>query len=396
MKSFKRFIKAVFLKRWIINILTVMLFFAANYLVFTSARSLCSAYQGYSEMRGLTAEGAYIANLDPESTLDFNIITDDSTREAYEWLGDNCRYAFFTDGYIVSIPNAYDMQISIGYLNEEYYKLNPPELAQGTQLNFDYSAQDGEIPVLVGAGLAKTYPLGSAIIFTEPTSGKTLTLTVQGILKQNANHSNYYSLTLKTYCNFSILLPVNEEFIAQAGADLRLNGLMDLIIPDADEQTTAVVGDKLQSMLGLKFNFFTQEENNKEFAAVLFQSLIITSALTLILLAAAVVLSVRNTSCGIRSMDTALNNSLPNELSGSRLKRMLWGYFGIYFIIAAAAVFVINACYRYGFWRQKVTLYATFGLFGTTGTDWLSLAAALLVDAVAGMIIVNCIAKKIK
>ena len=83
------------------------------------------------------------------------------------------------------------MKISLGYMNEQYYRLNEFELSQGTGLDFDYQL-DGEIPVLIGKGLSKTYPVGATIEMEESVLGRPLTLKVQGVLKQNAYHSNFY------------------------------------------------------------------------------------------------------------------------------------------------------------------------------------------------------------
>ena len=93
------------------------------------------------------------------------------------------------------------------------------ELSQGTDLYFDYPLE-GEIPVLIGKGLSKTYPVGSTIKIEKSVLGRPLTLKVQGVLKQNAYHSNYYALNSKTYYNFSILFPVNEDFINHANMDI--------------------------------------------------------------------------------------------------------------------------------------------------------------------------------
>ena len=119
----------------------------------------------------------------------------------YDSLNNNFNYAFYTDGFMVSIPNNDNMEISLCYMNDEYYELNQFELSQGTDLDFDYQL-DEEIPVLIGKGLSKTYPVGSTIKIEETALGHPITLKVQGVLKQNAYHSNYYALNSKTYYNF--------------------------------------------------------------------------------------------------------------------------------------------------------------------------------------------------
>ena len=90
------------------------------------------------------------------------------------------------------------MEISLGYMNEEFYKLKRFEISQGAELDFNYQL-DEEIPVLIGKGLSKTYPVGSIIKIEESFLEKPISLKVQGILKQNTYHSNYYALNSKTY-----------------------------------------------------------------------------------------------------------------------------------------------------------------------------------------------------
>ena len=195
----------------------MLLLCMANYITFTAARSILSTFQGYQETKYVNQEGVYIANLDPDSHIDMGIVGENGIQAVYDYLNSNFKYAFYTDGFIISVPNSEDMEISLCYINEQYYRLNGFELSQGTDLYFDYPLE-GEIPVLIGKGLSKTYPVGSTIKIEKSVLGRPLTLKVQGVLKQNAYHSNYYALNSKTYYNFSILFPVpfsgfeNEEF----------------------------------------------------------------------------------------------------------------------------------------------------------------------------------------
>ena len=78
--------------------------------------------------------------------------------------------------------------------------------------------------------------------------------TYDSILKKLAINS-------KTYYNFSILVPVNEEFINHANIDLKWNGLMDITILDTTKEEVADLGNVINDNLGAKFNFFSQQEN---------------------------------------------------------------------------------------------------------------------------------------
>ena len=260
MKIFKFIVSKIFLRKAILGIGIMLLLLMANYITFTAARSILSTFQGYQETKYVNQEGVYIASLDPNSHIDMSIVGENETQAVYNYLNSSFKYAFYTDGFIVSVPNGDDMKISLGYLNEQYYRLNEFELSQGTDLGFDYQL-DGEIPVLIGKGLSKTYPVGATIELEESVLGWPLTLKVQGVLKQNACHSNFYALNSKAYYNFSILFPVNEKFINHANMDIKFNGLMDIILLDTSEEEIADLSEVIKDNLGLRFNFFSQKEN---------------------------------------------------------------------------------------------------------------------------------------
>ncbi|RBP42295.1 ABC transporter permease [Garciella nitratireducens] len=396
MKIFKFFIKRIFLKRWILSISMILLLFAANYLTFTVARSILSTFQGYQEMENMDQEDIYIANLDPDSETNFDRITEKETQKVYDYLNSNFNYALYTDGFIISLPNNDDMEISLNYMNEEFYNLNQFELSQGTKLDFDYQFNKDEIPVLIGKGLSKTYPVGSTIKITDPVVEQPITLKVQGVLKQNAHHSNFYALNSKTYYNFSIFFPVNETFIKHANIDFHVNGLMDIIILQSTKERTVDLSEYIQKNLGLKFNFYSQKENNDFFKDYYLNSLKIISMITLILLVIITCLSIWNTLISIRLMLKDFTINLLIGLSYSKLRKILYSYFGILFFINLIVIFLITAYNRYGFWLKKDTFFATYGLFGLIGIDWLALLVVILFDIIIGMIIVQNMVRKIK
>ena len=280
MKIFKFIISKIFLRKAILGICVMLLLCMANYITFTAARSILSTFQGYQETKYVNQEGVYIANLDPDSHIDMGIVGENGIQAVYDYLNSNFKYAFYTDGFIISVPNSEDMEISLCYINEQYYRLNGFELSQGTDLYFDYPLE-GEIPVLIGKGLSKTYPVGSTIKIEKSVLGRPLTLKVQGVLKQNAYHSNYYALNSKTYYNFSILFPVNEDFINHANMDIQFNGLMDITLLDTSKEEIENLSEIIKDNLGLRFNFFSQEENydyfNERIGFVLQESALINS-----------------------------------------------------------------------------------------------------------------------
>lgn len=171
MKIFKFIVSNTFLKKSIIVVSTLGLFLLSNYIIFISARSAISTLQGYSEIKELNQEGNYTANLDPSSDMNMDFVNKNSIQQVYNYLTDNIKYAFFTDGFVVQIPNTYDMEVTVAYVNEEYYELNRQfDASRGCGLGFDYalSGDNTEIPVLIGKGLSEAYPVGSLITIEDP------------------------------------------------------------------------------------------------------------------------------------------------------------------------------------------------------------------------------------
>ena len=395
MKIFKFIVSKIFLRKAILGIGITLLLLMANYITFTAARSILSTFQGYQETKYVNQERVYIANLDPNSHIDMGMIGENGTQAVYDYLNSSFKYAFYTDGFIVSVPNGDDMKISLGYMNEQYYRLNEFELSQGTDLDFDYQL-GGEIPVLIGKGLSKTYPVGATIEMEESVLGRPLTLKVQGVLKQNAYHSNYYALNSKTYYNFSILVPVNEEFLNHAAIDLTLNGLMDVAILGTTMEETADLGKVINDNLGLEFNFLSQQDNYDYFKEYYFHALKMICIITFVLLIVITCLSIWNAFVSVRSMLKDFTINLLVGLSDSKLKQIFYGYFGILSFLNLTAVFIITAFNRYGCWLRKDATFATYGLFGLIGMDWLAFLLVAASDILMGVIVVESMLWKIK
>jgi hypothetical protein len=395
MKVFKYFISKIFLRKAVLGISMILLLCMANYITFTSSRSILSTYQGYQETKYINQEGNYIANLDPDSHMDMGLINENGTQAVYSYLNSYYNYAFYVDGFIVSVPNVDDMEVHLSYMNEEYYKLKQFELLQGVDLGFDYQLDD-EIPVLVGKGLSKTYPVGSTIRIEESAIGLPITLKVKGVLKQNAYHSNYYALNSKTYYNFSIFFPVNKDFINHANIDLQLNGLMDITILQTSEEGVADLSEVLKDNLGLDFNFFSQKENYDYFNEYYLHSLKIMAIITFVLLAVITCISVWNALVSVRLMLKDFTINLLVGLSYSKLRKIFYIYFGILSFINLAVVFIFTAFNRYGCWIRKDATFVTYGLFGLIGMDWLALLVVVLLNIIIGIMIVETMLRKIK
>ena len=395
MKIFKYFISKIFLRKAVLSISMILLLCMADYITFTSSRSILSTFQGYQETKYINQEGNYIANLDPDSHMDMGLINGNGTQAVYSYLNSYYDYAFYVDGFIVSVPNVDDMEVHLSYMNEEYYKLKQFELLQGVDLGFDYQLDD-EIPVLVGKGLSRTYPVGSTIKIEESAIGFPIKLKVKGVLKQNAYHSNYYALNSKTYYNFSILFPVNKDFINHANIDLQLNGLMDITILQTSEEGVADLSEVLKDNLGLDFNFFSQKENYDYFNEYYLHSLKIMATITFVLLAVITCISVWNALVSVRLMLKDFTINLLVGLSYSKLRKIFYIYFGMLSFINLAVVFIFTAFNRYGCWIRKDATFVTYGLFGLIGMDWLALLVVVLLDIIIGIMIVETMLRKIK
>lgn len=396
MKILHFFITRIFLKRWILVLGMILLLFLANYLSFSATRSIISTAQGYQEIETFNREGNYIANLNPETEADFDRIDIKETRKLYEYLNNNHTYALQADGFTTSLENEHDMEVSFNYINEEAYQLNQFKLAQGDQLNFDYQFKQDDIPVLIGGGLASTYPVGSKIEITDPVTQQAVDLRVQGVLEKNTHRSNFYAPNSKNYYNFSVIVPVNEPFIQSAGLDLHLNGLMDIVLLDSTKEEATKLNEQIQNNLGLDFNFFSQQENFNYFEDYYVSSLKMISAITLVLLVVIVCLATWNTLISVRLMIKDFTVNLLVGLSYSKLRTIFYSYFAILFSINLVILFAITAFNRYGFWMRKDSIFATYGVFGLISMDWIAFLGVLLIDVIIGVMIVELALKKIK
>ena len=351
-------------------------------------------------MKHLNQPDSYIANLDPNSDMDMGKIDINDTQKVYDYLKSNdINYALYTDGFVVSLPNDYNMEVSFAYLNEEYYKLNKQfEISQGEKLDFDYSLDnsDVEIPVLIGKGLSETYPIGSTISVKDPVLERQVTLKVQGVLKPNVHHSNLYSLSSKQYYNFSVVIPVNEDFLNSANIGLQLHGLFDIILLETSKAEIDGLHEVIKDNLGLEFNFYTQEENFQYFNEYYFSSLKIIATLTAIIAVVFTCLTIWSSLASIRLMIKDFTINLFVGLSYSKLRKIFYGYYGLLFFINLVALFIVTAYSRYGTWIRKDASFATFGLFGVIEMDWLALSAVLFFNIVIGIIIVETMLWRIK
>lgn len=396
MKIFKFFLTRIFLKRPILVLGMIALLFLANYFSFTAARSIISTYQGYNEIEILNKRGNFIANLDPDSKSDFNSLKKEDTQKIYEYLSNNYEYAFQANGFVTSLNNKNDMEITLNYINKDAYKINRINLFEGEELDFQDELNVEEIPVLIGYGLAKTYPIGSVIKINDSSLPNPINLKVKGVLEKDFYHSNFYAPNSKNYFNFSIFVPVNNKILQNSKIDLQVNGLMDLILIDSTKKEALKLSKYIEENTNLKFNFFSQQENFNYFEDYYMNSLKIIGSITIILLIIVIFVAIWNNLMSIRLMISDITINLLVGLSYSKLRRIFYGYFGLLLFLNIIALFIITAFNRYSFWLKKDAIFATYGKFGLLDMDWLALLIVIIIDIIIGIFIVEISLKKIK
>lgn len=163
---------------------------------FMTIRSTLLLCDGLREVERINRSGSYTANLfsehgqntDTNNGLpDTDTISDDAFNRVYDFMNDHTDYALYSDGYIAHLSQMPSGNVSVTYLNKQYYQLADFLLYQGTALNFDYLDGENaqEIPVLVGYGVGEKYPVGSRFTIDDFSAGKMRRFRVQGVLKKD-------------------------------------------------------------------------------------------------------------------------------------------------------------------------------------------------------------------
>lgn len=396
MKLFRYFFRNIFLKRWLLVFGMVILLFAANYLTFSTVRSIISTYQGYQEMTALHDRNAFVANLDPDSNPDFDSIDIEDTQKIYQYLDQNFDYVLHSDGFVVPLKNKQDMEVQFNYINEAAYQLRDFPLSTGKPLQFEETRKQDHLPVLIGPGLAESYSLGSTIQTINPVTNKPVLLHVQGILKKNIYRSSFYAPNSKHYYNFAVFIPVDSAFIQNAGLDLHVNALMDLVLLDSSEKKMNQLRTLIQQNTGMTFNFYTQQDNYAFFKEYYSSSLMLMSLLSVALLFLVLLLSIWISFVSVRLMIKDITIHLLVGLSYATLRKLFYHYFAILFFINLVVLMSSVAYSRHLFWTTKESAFVTYGFLGLIDIDWVALAAVLVIDIVIGTIIVELTMKKIK
>jgi len=171
---------------------------------------------------------------------------------------------------------------------------------------------------------------------------------------------------------------------------------MDVTILETTREAVAELGDVIEDHLGAKFNFFSQQQNYDFFNEYYVHSLKIMVVITLVLLVIITCFSIWNGLVSVRLMLKDFTINLLVGLSYSKLRKVFYGYFGILSFINLMVIATFTASNRYGCWLRKDATFATYGLFGLIGMDWLALLVVVLLDVVIEIVIVENMLGKIK
>lgn len=399
MKVFRFFLTKVFLRKFLLTLGIVALLFLTDYISFMAARSILSSLDGQREMAPLSQPGTFIQNDDPSDNTQLTESGRKELKRTYRYLNTHYLYAFYTDGVVVSVPTKNHIEVTASYMNETYVKIHPFPLSQGKGLSFDYHlGQNPRIPVVVGYGIGKEYPIGSQIRVTDPGLDRPVTYVVRGILAKNVSHSNMYALNLKTYANFSILVPVTNAYCDQTSTSSTVleNALMNIIYLKTNQADVTKATNYIRHHLGFRFNIYSGQDNATDFGTEL-QSLVIPVCLIgLAIIVVTTFLAVWNCLAGIRLMIREFTLNLLVGLSYRRLRRVFSAYYALIFLLNEVILFAIMAIARCGSWRKGEGSLVTYGFCGLIGLDWLSLLIVLVINAVIGTVIVETSLWRIK
>lgn len=394
---FPFFLKKIFLRKPLFLVVFFALFIMLNYITFTTSRTVFSTLEGSQESATINKSGMYVANLDPNDTPDIGAISKLDIQEVYDYLHNHYNYAFYTDGYIIDLPNSQNMEVSIVYMNELYDQLKGFPISAGDKFSFDYNRNNQDpIPVYVGAGLSKDYPIGKIFTITAPGLDREVPVQVQGILSPDVSHSNYYALDSKQYFNFSIVFPVNDDFIREASIPVKLNGLMDLIIQDTNKQKLADLASYIEQKIHVKYNFYGQQENNDFYKEYFVSSMKFIVILTIILLLSIAVMALWSSLSNIHIIIKEFTLNLLVGLSYRKLRSILYAFYFTISLVSTSIIFALAEYSRWQAWVNKDAAFAVYGFAGLITMDWMALLVTAIISVILTIFIVEIAMWKIR
>lgn len=349
------------------------------------------------QLSNFNASDTYILSLDPESPADLGRAGEKGLDSVYEHLNSSFTYGLYTDGFISQIASDEQIEVPIGYVNKEYYRLGKFPLAAGADLEFNYDlAEKPVIPILVGYGLEDEYPVGTKLSFLDPALGRKIDAEVSGVLDKNFVRSNQYAHELKQYHNFSVIIPVTQEYIAAASPDFKLNGLLDLVLTATDASRVTQLQSVISEQTGLKLNHSTQGEVNEFREDGFRSSLIFLIVPNLVLLTLIVVTSVWNAVRSFKAMIRESATKPPAGFNYSHLNALFYRYYGMVLALSLVAIIGVAALSRLQYPPGSNPFVTTYGVLDLIPLDWQAVLVSLLVSLSTVVVIAQLAMHKIR
>lgn len=367
-----------------IYLLLIFLFFSINYLGFKGSRVFISSLEGKGQNEFLMEEDTYILNLDPSTDIKYERINEKNLNDIYDYLEIKYDYSIFIGGYIEKLDNSYGMDISISYMDENYFNMRDFKIKEG-DFSFPRDYESDKIPVLIGASLGEDYEVGQEIKIYNHILDRQANYVVGGILEDNESHSNIYAPDLKEYFNFSIIVPFYHGNLKESRIDFKLNGLMDLILLNSNEEKNMELGDLIREKIDLNFNFYRQGENDRDYNEYILPYYLIN--LIIILIFSILLISI---SYGLIKFSID-----GGKMNFSDVGKKLYPSLIIVFLIKLLVFTIFVVFDRYESWTNKLTNSITMGFFGLIGMDYMGLLIIFILDLIIGLILIGIVNRKL-
>ncbi|MDD6385988.1 MAG: ABC transporter permease [Lactobacillus equicursoris] len=300
---YTEFIKNVFLKKWVLTILTLLCLVSFSFLGYHLLRSNLYVLNNQRNLQTLVKKQVYVGN---DQTSDAQIKksfagksatkADAHARQVLNYLDQNYHYAlrWSFDG---NLANGRD--VSIDTVNANFFTFYLISVASGRTFNArDYTSSSSEIPVLIGAKLAKSHPLGSKFSIVNTSSGKKEWYKVVGVMAANASVPSVYLLDNQTYLNNSIIRPFRKADRKNLTATQLMSAMQDLIVYDTSQAQLTKLTQKFNQGSFFKIRFISAKKNMADFYTNYKGTAIMFALISLIILAIATGIIIWNTwSC---------------------------------------------------------------------------------------------------
>lgn len=394
MMYLKKFMSDSFIKCPLFTLSLIALLIFANFLAFTTVRSIILNIQGLKEVSLWNKKDNYLFNLDPkynfesvDNNLDLNLL--------FKHLNDNFTYAIEVNGIKSGIRDSKNMEINLEYISKEAYRLNKIDLIKGKHLNYDNNYTKDPIPVLIGASLEKLFPLDTIFKLKDPTLEKEVTLQVKGVIQGNSYKSLKLAPNTKEYRNFSIVIPINQNFIYDSNELLKVNSIHNLLILDSNDKSVEGLKRYFEKY-NIYLNFYGKNDNDAYFKENFYQSYILISCITTIILVVIIGLALWNTFKYIHLTTKEIILNILVGLSYERLKFVYYSYYIFLSSISSVILFILIAYNRWLHWVNKESNLATYNIWGLLDIDWYALLVVIGINLFVSIIIVELSILKVK